>query len=408
MYYTARSRAGQKMFGGLFGLGEEETTETLHQYGDDGLGFTYWSDEDDSNKADAETPPVTAESYCHLEQVVPILASPASLEGLQVGTKHTDIIARYMGTMAQCRIHCAQLRNAGVVGVLVKLLELQLNANHLKPSSGSTINQEQITYEIEVVTGASGALRDMSCAHADIRREVREHGGLQLLFQHLYKYHGISWDTLSESQNGDLKLFTNVCGAIRNVTHSTRANCVILHELGLTEELIWRLMHGSDNMFDLQTPEKQHTRTELYPPKYDDITLTTKLSFPDLSKPWRDASYRAVGSIINIAEKCDECAIMCASNPVLIELLVDCWGGKNKRQNKVFLHLGLAAILTKANQILKGGLPDKLNDILVKEERRRKAAQEHEKIRLRTKQQQQQATNKSNTISLNINKQNTT
>jgi len=42
--------------------------------------------------------------------------------------------------------------------------------------------------------------------------------------------------------------------------------------------------------------------------------LQSYLRLPDASKPWREACYRMAGCLINMAEKCVECAIECASS----------------------------------------------------------------------------------------------
>ena len=361
----------QNMLGGLF---IEDTDEI-----EDDSDQDFYSDSDtEGQNEDTEIAwSLKQNQVCaNLNEVVDRLSRPVDVGGeSDDSVDHLYLISRYIGNMTQCRIHRSELRRAGAVRALVNLLGYQTTVYHLPSRTYYKVEQrgsrttektmsKQDQYEQEVVAAAAGAIRDLSCGNADVRREVRENGGLPVLLRHLQKYHGVSWECVSQSHYGDLTLLTNICGAMRNVAHSSQENDAELHGLGATEELAWRLLHGSAG----EDTDVAH-----------DITATTQLHVPDVTKPWREAFFRSVGTLVNIAEKCNECALFCASNRILTDLMVECWGGMERTGNKVVIHLGLAAILEKADEVLLGGLRDDLRAILVREEKRRRMAQEHEK-----------------------------
>ena len=128
-----------------------------------------------------------------------------------------------------------------------------------------------------------------------------------------------------------------------------------LHQLGVSNELVQRLLDGSNEQDEIPSGSTQ----------LEYIFATKPLFFPDVTQPWREACYRSVASLVNIAEKCEECAKFCASNRKLTLLMVHCWGGK------ALIHQGLLAILNQQTN-----LPECLSQILVKEERRKKLAQQ--------------------------------
>jgi len=218
------------------------------------------------------------------------------------------------------------------------------------------LKEQQHLHEIQVVTAALGAMRDLSCGNVHIRNYVRRHpGGLPSIASHLLRYTGISWNRIHQSPYGDLKLITNLCGAIRNVTHSSRENSTELHQLGVSNELVRRLLDGSNEQDEIPSGSTQ----------LENIFATKPLFFPDVTQPWREACYRSVAALVNQCEKCEECAEFCASNRKLTLLMVHCWGGK------ALIHQGLLAILNQQTN-----LPECLFEILVKEERRKKLAQQ--------------------------------
>ncbi|KAL7539871.1 LOW QUALITY PROTEIN: hypothetical protein ACHAWF_006530 [Thalassiosira exigua] len=84
----------------------------------------------------------------------------------------------------------------------------------------------------------------------------------------------------------ELRLLTNALGVIRNISHSTPDVCQEFFAFGLVDLLVWCLI-----------PDE-------IPPHLDSSTPATPSSLPDASQPWREASFRTAGSLINIAEKC--------------------------------------------------------------------------------------------------------
>jgi len=163
----------------------------------------------------------------------------------------------------------------------------------------------------------------------------------------------------------ELRLFTNTLGVIRNISHSNRTNCLTLHRRGATKTLrTWLLRRCAGARSGGDGPR-----------------------LPDASEPWREACYRTAGCLINMAEKCVECAVECSSAVATVEgggggygedydcdgreeliwILMESWGGMEiyrhyciEREEEdgcgdgsmalvkgaiPVLHLGLAAIL---------------------------------------------------------------
>jgi hypothetical protein len=102
---------------------------------------------------------------------------------------------------------------------------------------------------------------------------------------------------------------------MRNLIHSTGDNCVELYKYGVTSMLAWRLLHSGTSLLDA-------------------------------TQPWREAAFRAGGTLINMAEKCNCVALLCARDAALICILIEAWGGTaRKTAHAPLLHLDLSAIL---------------------------------------------------------------
>ncbi|KAL7475789.1 hypothetical protein ACHAW6_001693 [Cyclotella cf. meneghiniana] len=274
-----------------------------------------------------------------------------------------------------------------------------------------------------------GALRDLSCGSSFNRSAVLEwtpasiiyfnykcngnkclhvENGIHLLCAYMLRYHEMKWDniltlrehsctpmdttTTSTSQKTqqlkdgaclfettergkkELRLLTNTLGAIRNTSHSTPDNCQAFYQCGLVEILMWRL-----------SPELQYGIDQNRIKAFPSHVLASN-STSDASRHWREAKYRAAGSLINLAEKCPSVAKELGSNREMILLLIEAWGGakaitivSNNLRGIPLLHLGLAAILHAAKDgALNGGLDDVMVRILEKEQTRKKVAQRKE------------------------------
>ena len=190
--------------------------------------------------------------------------------------------------------------------------------------------------------------------------------GVQIISYFIRRYHGLTWEDIlsipisskeqpsndenlehhkmtTERGKKELRLLTNIAGVIRNATHATKNNCIAFHNEGITDLFIWRLKYGNNNYSNKDT-----------------ITL------PDVNQPWREACFRIASSLINMAEKCSNCATQCGEDFTTLYLLIESWGGvslhddnttilsKNKFKNAQtpMLHLGLAAILHVAKSTL--------------------------------------------------------
>jgi hypothetical protein len=273
--------------------------------------------------------------------------------------ERTKLVELQMGSMALCRgDRGEELRHAGAIhALLCTLTELWNKIPAPQEPSSFDLETESI---VRLVIACFGAIRDLACGSAGTREALRtisfdDMGGMQLLSEYLRKYHGVYWDELDSLH---LTLLTCAIGAIRNVTHSTTENCILLHHHGVSQMLIWRLKHGSGQDVD------------------DTITL------PAASDPWREGVFRSASALINLAEKCSESAEACAADPLVIRLLVESWGGSQRACP--LLHLGLANVLRCANQQLPPHLFDRGWGVILANEQQRKAdAQKREEERRR-------------------------
>jgi hypothetical protein len=162
--------------------------------------------------------------------------------------------------------------------------------------------------------------------------------------------------TITHRGQRELRLLTNAAGVIRNVSHSTPPACLKLDQYGATPLLIWRLLSGQDDNND------------------DDNSTREEPHLPDASKPWRETSFRIACALINMAERCEQVAMACASNAILIRLLIEAWGGTSKKQTPL-LHLGLAAVLHAAKDAPEHHWDPDWQIILDKEVERKRVAQ---------------------------------
>mmetsp|Transcript_23997 Transcript_23997/g.70787 ORF Transcript_23997/g.70787 Transcript_23997/m.70787 type:complete len:407 (-) Transcript_23997:59-1279(-) len=332
----------------------------------------------------------------------------------------TGLVERHMGSMAQCRGKQAEiLREAGAVDALFRALDGLIdgiwdgdNVGALLPtvSTSEEVIDAAEYASVDFAIVCFGAVRDLACGNARNRAAINalsddltsnespiltdrtgstgRRDGISILSEYLRRYHLLTWKDIlnlpgtsfaSDSSRGqkELRLLTNVVGAIRNATHSTPRTCVSLHELSVTDMMIWKLKFGEGSHRGNTGVADVHANDHL-------------LHLPDTRKPWREACYRIAGSLINMSEKCNACSERCGTDIDLVFLLVEAWGGKiNDSASTPPLHLGLAAILrsTEKRMRLDGGLNKDLIRILEKEEERRKSAQEKEKNRKKSLKQ---------------------
>lgn len=265
--------------------------------------------------------------------------------------ERTKLVEMKMGSMAQCRgCQGEVLREAGAIAAILSTLQELVNK---LPSPTDTGREEGV---LKLALACFGAARDLGCGSAGNREALREVesdgvGGMKLMALYLRRYDGIRWDEVDSLQ---LKLLSAVIGTMRNVTHSTPENIEQLHQNGVSEMLIWRLKYASG---------------------CDDAT-----TLPDSSEPCREGAFRSAATLINMAEKSRECAELYARDQNLVRLLVESWGGNNKKLP--VLHLGLAAILRSA-KAQSEIFVDRWEEILVNEEQRKLVAQRCEEERKR-------------------------
>jgi hypothetical protein len=322
-------------------------------YGGGGFDFGGFEFDDELQESNAYTIPQSEKCYDNLLEVMIRIGAPSTeeLDPCQDYQERIKLVDGYMGTMAQCRGQRGEeLRETGaiqaILGTIMELLERLPPATGGEPDDTSDAAPDLAT---KLAIACWGAARDLGCGSNGNREALREIeidgvGGMQLSSIYLERYRGIRWDELDPLQ---LNLLTTVVGAMRNVTHSTTANCAQLHEFGVSVMLIWRL--------------KQSTSSD---------SETTALALPDASSPWREGAFRSASTLINMAEKCAATADLCGKDTVIVRLLVESWGGSQKKQP--LLHLGLAAILQSAKDNLQPELYDDCWDLILSNEKHRK------------------------------------
>ncbi|KAL3806946.1 hypothetical protein ACHAXA_002230 [Cyclostephanos tholiformis] len=334
--------------------------------------------------------------------------------------QRVNAIQHYMGTLAQCRGTGGDvLREAGAISALLNVL-WRLKVPSISDNSKTIVLLPQIAFTedganldsmilcdyhlhlrkddpyfndvvlnefdmtaLELATSCLGSLRDLSCGSALNRAAILAwtpqspckvafiENGVQLLNSYVKRYDQWKWEEIlslqqrrpdkhiaefatecaSSTDRGkkELRLLTNALGTVRNSSHSTPDVCQEMFDHDLVDALVWRLMPSC------KTKNGQSTTNSL----------------PDVSLPWREACFRAAGSLINLAEKCPGVARQLGSNRELIHLLIETWGGasavvfdqtKTSARALPILHLGLAAIL---NAAADGALADGLDELMV-------------------------------------------
>jgi hypothetical protein len=293
------------------------------------------------------------------------------------------IISNFMGNLSQCRLNNSIIQEYSgiqtlmqILSVLAKELMMTRNTRIMEDGDNTIASEKDHLWKLANVT--LGALRDLACGNAVNRLLIGKFkslsdvaDGIDVISEFIrpfnQSYHTY-WGDIPPLQ---LKVLTSALGVIRNITHSTPFNCQTLHNKQMTDCFIHLLLHASEA-----------------------VNPTSKQVLPDASQPHREACYRLAGSLINMAEKCEDVAIRCSQNNPLIWLLIESWGGTSeklmneskKKGGFPVLHLGLAAIL-RAKLILTNDfenddeLTDTVTFIHAREATRKKSAQQREKLR---------------------------
>jgi len=320
-------------------------------------------------------------------------------------TNYQNIISTYLGSMAQCRVYNKEIDRLGGIKYLMCILHTLIIRSCKRSPSPCWGNENEHEMELELANVTLGAVRDLACGNASNRLQIGQYvyedeaaashkSGIEIISYFVNIYAKQTWEQIPKLQ---LRNMTNALGVMRNMTHSTAYNSRALHEAGMTKVCINRIR----GRFCLGVGG-----------------AACVSSLPDASKPWREASYRIAGTLINMAEKCNDTAIECAMDEDLILILIESWGGikeedldsaKSKKKKAIpVLHLGLKAVLIeqlkleeesaipvggdKVVDINSNGSPVQINAtkrklhsmihrIMEREERRKRAAQERETSR---------------------------
>lgn len=266
--------------------------------------------------------------------------------------------------MAQCRVHGKEINKLNGIGFLMNILrsiiQFWLEGNIIgkdyELGTKNNVDLEQYHKELDVAIVVLGALRDLSCGIAPNRRDIGEYivegdhvivkggvclkTGFDIISFFINRHKHQTWE---EIPIRELKSMTAALGVTRNITHSTPFNCQGLHSIGMTEVFANRL--------------RGRIKSEIIQEEKEDNEYILFSSLPDAAKPWREASYRLAGTLINMAEKCQDAADYCAGEDGLIWILIDSWGGVKDwtslfetgdlRKAIPCLHLGLFAILIR-------------------------------------------------------------
>lgn len=280
------------------------------------------------------------------------------------------------GSMAQCRIHGKEINKLNGIKFLMDILRsiIQFWSDY-ELGTKNDVDLEQYHKELDVAIVVLGALRDLSCGIAPNRRDIGAYiveddhilieggvclkNGFDIISFFITRHKHQTWE---EIPTQELKSMTAALGVTRNITHSTPFNCQGLHNIGMTEIFANRL--------------RGRIKSEIFQEGKEDNEYILFSSLPDASKPWREASYRLAGTLINMAEKCRDAADYCAREDGLIWILIDSWGGV-KDWTSLFeigdlkkaipcLHLGLFAILTRKLQIDEEDY-DELRNLILEE-----------------------------------------
>ena len=216
------------MFGDLFfeeidtNITGDDSTSAIQQFLSITDGYGEYEDQDGEKKSMLSS----GEDFKKLAELLsrPICVANEEHPLQECVVNHLHLISQHMGTMAQCRIYGNDLQQSGVVTSLMNLLQRYPtikafnNVPFVNTTNLENRKEQQHLHEIQVVTAALGAIRDLSCGNVHVRNYVRRRrGGLPSIASQLLRYTGISWNRIHQSPYGDLKLITNLCGAIRFV-----------------------------------------------------------------------------------------------------------------------------------------------------------------------------------------------
>lgn len=366
-------------------MAAQETT--LHEPEDDFLSFHFNISDDDSNQMKIENE-VSSPNINHIKSATSCaprnynfelsdalkqLSQPLELTSAGVESK-MFIISNFMGNLSQCRLNNIIIQEHHGIQSLMHIVAIL--ANKLTTEENPRIVENEQLWKLANIT--LGSLRDLACGDAANRLQIGSFtssndiaDGIDILTQFIKSFHQVShndWETIAQLK---LKVLTSALGVIRNITHSTPSNCQSLHNKGMTDCFIHLLLNASKT-----------------------AKSTSKKMLPDASQPHREACYRLAGSLINMAEKCEDVAIKCSHNNALVWLLIESWGGTSeklineskKKSGFPVLHLGLAAILharLKSRDELENDddLTSMINFIHAREGTRKKSAQQREKMR---------------------------
>ncbi len=239
-----------------------------------------------------------------------------------------------------------------------------------------------IAATLDLAKNAWGAIRDLCCGNAENRRMARIYepcpgkNGVLLATEYLQRYHEIPWPDIPQPL--ELGVLTAVVGVMRNLTHATGENSHQLHANGVTNMLLWRLLHGNGSC----PLTNVTTTTDGSASGKGANGIVCCASLPQTSLPWRGASFRAAGTLVNMAEKCNECAIQCANHAALIHILAESWGRFDEKKKSFYLHPGMAAIIESAKLHLPPqDFDSKWQLMLDKEKLRKETAQQVEEER---------------------------
>ena len=423
------------------------------------------NNDDEMPKVTGQASPLSSQAQHqvidNLSDAIEFLAQPIH-DGSQI-FQCSNVISNFMGSMAQCRIHGKEInRLGGILNLMSILYALILRweltdkrgctgckddsmlgdtdavETDVKDMSGNT--ECSLETELDLANVTLGALRDLACGNASNRLQIGQYehkegqdvssksttaimdqstleipskNGIEIISYFITRYNHKRWDQIPKLE---LRLFTNALGVVRNITHSTPYNCEALHKAGMTTVFIDRIT-GHIRPRAIENANVRNNDCIEKSLDTDDV-CTKRRSLPDASKPWREACYRLAGSLINMAEKCHETAVECASDDELIWILIESWGGikdwtgfdqerkGSKKKAIPVLHLGLLAVLLEKLKIVeidnwhckdetdiarvdtndesKGNdLVDVICFILRAEEKRKKIAQERENARKR-------------------------